>query len=37
MTIGYNKLLYVLPFDHRGTFVKDMSGPGWTCSSLFRA
>jgi 5-dehydro-2-deoxygluconokinase len=24
MTIGYNKPLYVLPFDHRGTFAKNM-------------
>jgi 5-dehydro-2-deoxygluconokinase len=26
MTIGYNKPLYVLPFDHRGTFSKNMFG-----------
>src|SRR5262249_21054215 len=28
MTIGYDKPLYVLPFDHRGTFQKNMFG--WT-------
>jgi myo-inositol catabolism protein IolC len=26
MTIGYDRPLYVLPFDHRGTFVKNMFG-----------
>ena len=26
MTIGYDKLLYVLPFDHRATFSKTMFG-----------
>jgi 5-dehydro-2-deoxygluconokinase len=26
MTIGYDKLLYVLPFDHRATFSKNMFG-----------
>jgi myo-inositol catabolism protein IolC len=26
MTIGYNKSLYVLPFDHRATFSKTMFG-----------
>src|SRR5438034_4507440 len=26
MTIGYNKPLYVLPFDHRATFSKTMFG-----------
>jgi len=26
MTIGYNKPLYVLPFDHRATFSKNMFG-----------
>jgi 5-dehydro-2-deoxygluconokinase len=26
MTIGYDKPLYVLPFDHRGTFQKNMFG-----------
>jgi myo-inositol catabolism protein IolC len=26
MTIGYDKPLYVLPFDHRGTFSKNMFG-----------
>jgi myo-inositol catabolism protein IolC len=26
MTIGYNKRLYVLPFDHRATFSKNMFG-----------
>jgi hypothetical protein len=24
MTIGYDRPLYVLPFDHRGTFRKNM-------------
>jgi myo-inositol catabolism protein IolC len=28
MTIGYDQPLYVLPFDHRGTFQKNMFG--WT-------
>jgi hypothetical protein len=28
MTIGYDKPLYVLPFDHRATFSKNMFG--WT-------
>src|ERR1017187_2946529 len=28
MTIGYDKPLYILPFDHRGTFQKNMFG--WT-------
>jgi 5-dehydro-2-deoxygluconokinase len=29
MTIGYDKPLYVLPFDHRATFAKTMFGwPG---------
>jgi myo-inositol catabolism protein IolC len=28
MTIGYERPLYVLPFDHRGTFQKNMFG--WT-------
>jgi 5-dehydro-2-deoxygluconokinase len=28
MTIGYDQRLYVLPFDHRGTFQKNMLG--WT-------
>ena len=28
MTLGYDKPLYVLPFDHRGTFQKNMFG--WT-------
>jgi myo-inositol catabolism protein IolC len=28
MTIGYDKRLYILPFDHRGTFQKNMFG--WT-------
>jgi 5-dehydro-2-deoxygluconokinase len=28
MAIGYDKPLYVLPFDHRGTFSKNMFG--WT-------
>jgi hypothetical protein len=26
MTIGYDKPLYVLPFDHRATFSKTMFG-----------
>jgi 5-dehydro-2-deoxygluconokinase len=26
MTVGYNKPLYVLPFDHRATFSKNMFG-----------
>src|SRR5262245_21664666 len=26
MTVGYNKALYVLPFDHRSTFSKTMFG-----------
>jgi 5-dehydro-2-deoxygluconokinase len=26
MTVGYDKPLYVLPFDHRGTFQKNMFG-----------
>jgi myo-inositol catabolism protein IolC len=26
MTLGYDKPLYVLPFDHRGTFSKNMFG-----------
>jgi myo-inositol catabolism protein IolC len=26
MTLGYNKLLYILPFDHRATFQTDMFG-----------
>ncbi|HJZ53376.1 MAG TPA: DUF2090 domain-containing protein, partial [Gemmataceae bacterium] len=30
MTIGYDKPLYILPFDHRGTFQKNMFG--WTGS-----
>ena len=28
MTVGYDQPLYVLPFDHRGTFQKNMFG--WT-------
>ncbi len=28
MAIGYHRPLYVLPFDHRGTFQKNMFG--WT-------
>jgi myo-inositol catabolism protein IolC len=28
MTVGYDKPLYILPFDHRGTFQKNMFG--WT-------
>ena len=28
MNIGYDKPLYILPFDHRGTFQKNMFG--WT-------
>src|SRR4051812_32353098 len=28
MMLGYDKPLYVLPFDHRGTFQKNMFG--WT-------
>src|SRR5437773_866876 len=28
MTVGFDKPLYVLPFDHRGTFQKNMFG--WT-------
>jgi myo-inositol catabolism protein IolC len=28
MSIGYDKPLYILPFDHRGTFQKNMFG--WT-------
>ena len=28
MTIGYDRPLYILPFDHRGTFQKNMFG--WT-------
>ena len=28
MTIGYDQALYILPFDHRGTFQKNMFG--WT-------
>ena len=28
MTAGFDKPLYVLPFDHRGTFQKSMFG--WT-------
>jgi 5-dehydro-2-deoxygluconokinase len=28
MTVGYDRPLYVLPFDHRGTFQKNMFG--WT-------
>ena len=30
MTIGYDRPLYILPFDHRGTFQKNMFG--WTGS-----
>ena len=26
MKLGYDKPLYVLPFDHRGTFSKNMFG-----------
>jgi 5-dehydro-2-deoxygluconokinase len=26
MTVGYDKPLYVLPFDHRATFSKTMFG-----------
>jgi myo-inositol catabolism protein IolC len=26
MTVGYDKLLYILPFDHRGTFQSKMFG-----------
>ena len=26
MTIGYERPLYILPFDHRGTFQKNMFG-----------
>ena len=26
MTVGYDKPLYILPFDHRGTFQKNMFG-----------
>jgi 5-dehydro-2-deoxygluconokinase len=32
MTIGYNRPLYVLPFDHRGTFQKNMFGWSGTLS-----
>ena len=24
MNLGYNKFLFILPFDHRGTFIKGM-------------
>jgi 5-dehydro-2-deoxygluconokinase len=33
MTVGYNKSLYILPFDHRGTFQKNMFGWTGTLSS----
>ncbi len=37
MTIGYDKPLYVLPFDHRATFSKNMFGwQGQLTSSLLR-
>ena len=26
MSVGYDKPLYILPFDHRGTFAKSMFG-----------
>ena len=26
MTLGYNKPLYILPFDHRGSFQTGMFG-----------
>ena len=26
MTVGYSKPLYILPFDHRGSFQKGMFG-----------
>jgi 5-dehydro-2-deoxygluconokinase len=29
MTVGYDKPLYVLPFDHRATFAKTMCGWDW--------
>jgi 5-dehydro-2-deoxygluconokinase len=32
MTIGYDQPLYILPFDHRGTFQKNMFG--WTGSLI---
>ena len=35
MTIGYDRPLYILPFDHRGTFQKNMFG--WTGSLNGRA
>jgi hypothetical protein len=28
MTVGYNKPLYILPFDHRSSFEKGLYG--WT-------
>ncbi len=33
MTIGYDRPLYVLPFDHRGTFQKNMFGWSGTLDS----
>jgi hypothetical protein len=35
MTVGYDQPLYVLPFDDRGTFQKNMFG--WTGGSLPRS
>jgi 5-dehydro-2-deoxygluconokinase len=36
MTIGYDKPLYVLPFDHRATFSKTMFGwPGPLSPELY--
>ena len=32
MTIGYDTPLYILPFDHRGTFQKNMFGWSGTLS-----
>jgi hypothetical protein len=32
MTIGYERPLYILPFDHRGTFQKNMFGWSGTLS-----
>ena len=26
MNLGFDKLLYILPFDHRGSFQKKMFG-----------
>jgi hypothetical protein len=28
-TIGYDKPLYILPFDHRGSFETKMFGLAW--------